>query len=63
MRPRRYRPPWARILLEAVVSLGVYVSVLLIGGELFPGRAGVIIALVAMIITLTILRAKRPKPR
>ena len=64
MRPRRSRPSWSRILLEGGAALAVYIAVLYIGDLLFPGRnVTVIVALVAMIVTLMGLRAKRPKSR
>ena len=55
MRPRRHRPTWKRLLLEYVAMLLVYVAVLYLSG-------GVIIALIAMIASMFVLRATRPNP-
>ena len=55
MRPYRHRPSWRRLLLEYLAMFLVYMAAIYLSGE-------IIIALVAMIVAMFVLRATRPQP-
>lgn len=54
MRPQRHLPPFRRLVLEYIAMALVYFAAWFISGNL-------IIALVAMVISVFALRATRPK--
>ncbi len=54
MRPRRHLPPWRRLALE-------YIAIVLVFVLVFRLTSNTILAIVAMIGTMFLLRATRPK--
>ena len=55
MRPRRHRPGWKRLVLEYIAMLAVYFVVFRIS------NGNVMVALIAMVASLFVLRATRPR--
>lgn len=60
MRPRRQLPSIKRMLVEYVAMVMVYFAVLAVTTRFFGG-ANVILAIIAMLATLFVARATRPK--